>query len=99
MSDTDIDFDLDPSDLQKIIDAAARGDAQSQFDLGVLHDTGYGVKLDHQEAARLYRLAAEQGHELAQHNLAVLAHLLALDLEYRAQLSSTPLDAFTSRRF
>jgi hypothetical protein len=33
----------------------------------------------------------------ALHNLAVLAHLMALDLEHRAQESQTPLDSFTAR--
>jgi len=52
--------------------AAEQGDAQAQFELGVMYDEGQGVAQDYQEAVPWYRLAAEQGYALAQNNLAVV---------------------------
>ena len=37
-----------------------------------MYDEGQGVAQDYEEAARWYRLAAEQGHALAQNNLGVV---------------------------
>ena len=66
-----------PPDRNEIIarcaDAARRGDAEAQFQLGVLHCTGTGVRHDLAEAIRWYRRAAEQGHGYAAHNLAVMS--------------------------
>mmetsp|Transcript_11770 Transcript_11770/g.27891 ORF Transcript_11770/g.27891 Transcript_11770/m.27891 type:complete len:156 (-) Transcript_11770:235-702(-) len=45
---------------------ADRGEARAQFMLGWCYDQGDGVEQDHFEAARLYRLAADQGHLDAQ---------------------------------
>jgi len=47
----------------------------AQTNLGVLHEFGRGVPQDHAEAARLYRLAAEQGYAKAQTNLGTLHDL------------------------
>ncbi len=54
--------------------AADQGEAQAEFDLGRMYDSGQGVVLDHAEAARWYTKAAE--HELpdAQFNLAIAYH-------------------------
>jgi len=41
---------------------AERGDARAQFSLGVMYDTGAGVSKDNKEAARWFRLAADQGN-------------------------------------
>ena len=50
-----------------------RGSSRNaQFNLGTLFDTGKGVPQDYKEAARWYRLAAEQEHPDAAYNLAVL---------------------------
>ena len=43
--------------------------ADAQYNLGVCYNTGRGVPVDDKEAARLYKLAADQGHALAQYNL------------------------------
>lgn len=51
---------------------AEQGDAVSQFNLGLMYDTGEGVTQDYQEAVRWYRLAAAQGVANAQFNLAVM---------------------------
>ena len=46
--------------------AADAGQAEAQFDLGLLYAQGLGVKRDMGEAARWYRLAAEQGNAEAE---------------------------------
>jgi TPR repeat protein len=52
---------------------ADRGDAASQFTLGVLYNRGDGgVARDLIQAAHWYRKAAEQGHVIAQYNLGIL---------------------------
>ncbi len=48
---------------------AAKGDANAQFNLGVMYDHGHGVPQDYVEADNWYRLAAEQGNADAQTNL------------------------------
>ena len=58
-----------PDEIQK---KAEEGDAEAQFDLGVLYDYGEGAKQNRVKAAEWYRLAAEQGHAKAQFNLGVL---------------------------
>ena len=45
-------------------------DADAQFNLGVMYDTGEGVPQDDAEAVRWFRLAAEQGVEFASKYLA-----------------------------
>lgn len=54
--------------------SAERGDAVSQYSLGVMYDNGQGVAKDTTEAGRWYRLAAEQGHAAAQYNLGLIYH-------------------------
>ena len=49
--------------------AAEAGDAEAQFDLGFMYDTGRGVPQDDAEAVRWYRLAADQGYFRALNNL------------------------------
>lgn len=44
-------------------------DADAQFNLGILHDNGLGVKQDYIAAVEWYRRAAESGHAKAQFNL------------------------------
>lgn len=51
---------------------ADRGEADAQFDLGVMCFDGRGVPQDDAEAVRWYRRAAEQGDAYAQHNLGVM---------------------------
>ncbi len=48
---------------------AEQGDADAQFNLGVMYDMGLGVPQDYQEAMKWYWLAAEQGNTGAQNNL------------------------------
>lgn len=46
--------------------AAMQGNAEAQFQIGLLYQLGYGVAKDSMEAAKWFRLAAEQGEPLAQ---------------------------------
>jgi uncharacterized protein len=46
-----------------------RGDADAEFNLGLMYGHGIGVERDIAEAWRLYQLAAEQGHAQAQFRL------------------------------
>ena len=55
--------------VQKLIRKANTGDAEAQFELARRYDTGNGVKKSYSEAAKWYRMAAERGHEKAQHCL------------------------------
>jgi len=48
---------------------AKKGNAEAQYNLGVMYRAGRGVPRDPKEAGRWYRLAAEQGNALAQFNL------------------------------
>lgn len=45
---------------------AHRGDAQAQYELGILYGTGTGLALDLAKSAEWHRRAAEQGHDRAQ---------------------------------
>ena len=48
---------------------AEQGDADAQFNLGVMYANGEGVPQDAAEAVRWYRLSADQGNASAQNNL------------------------------
>ena len=68
----DPDRPVSPTLVQHYSQDAESGDADTQFEMGVLHQYGRGVPQDLSEAIRLYRKAAEQGHLGAQSNLGVL---------------------------
>ena len=62
-------------DEQALADLRARaeaGEADAQFNLGVMYDNGEGVPQNYAEAMRWYRLAAEQGHAEAQGTLGIM---------------------------
>lgn len=48
---------------------AKGGNAEAQYNLGMMYRAGRGVLRDAKEASKWYQLAAEQGHPLAQFNL------------------------------
>ena len=50
-------------------EAAQEGNAEAEFNLGVMYDLGQGVGQDYGKAAEWYRKAAEQGNPQAQINL------------------------------
>jgi len=47
-------------------------DPETIYSLGMMSFDGHGVQRDYVEAASWFRMAAEQGHAKAQHNLAVM---------------------------
>lgn len=51
---------------------ADKGDAPSQFNLGLLYVDGHGVPQDYAEAAKWFERAAQQDYEKAQLNLGAL---------------------------
>ncbi len=57
--------------LEVLRSRAEQGDAEAQYNLGVMYQTGSGAPQDYGEAVRLYRLAADQGYAPAQSNLGV----------------------------
>ncbi len=60
-------------DLKKLAAEAESGDAQAQFQMGLLHERGAGgVKRDFAKAFLWYAKAAPQGNIAAQNNLATL---------------------------
>ena len=64
---------------------AELGDAEAQFNLGVLYDEGAGVERNLTTAADWYRKAAEQGFIDAQTNLGIMYyHGLGVDHDLEA---------------
>lgn len=51
---------------------AAKGNANAQFMLGLMHAQGQGTEQNFYEAAKMYRVAGNQGHTGAQVNLGSL---------------------------
>ena len=47
--------------VEELHSRAEQGNAAAQYNLGVMYDNGEGVPQDYAEAAKSYRLAAEQG--------------------------------------
>ena len=54
------------SDIASLREKAEQGDADAQYNLGVMYLHGRGVPQDYVEAAKWYRKAAERGHVIAQ---------------------------------
>jgi TPR repeat protein len=52
-------------------DLAAAGDAQAQFNLGLMYHGGLGLPRDESEAVKLYEMAAEGGYPAAQEYMVV----------------------------
>ena len=51
---------------------ADQGDADAQFLLGRMYDTGRGLLKDYKQAEKWYRKAADQGNVLAQYSLGLM---------------------------
>ena len=60
---------LAQDDFDRLRQAAEKGDAEAQFNLGNMYADGRGVLKDEAEAVRWYHQAAEQGHAWAQYSL------------------------------
>ncbi|MEW6560686.1 MAG: tetratricopeptide repeat protein, partial [Pseudomonadota bacterium] len=52
--------------------AADQGDADAQYNLGVMYANGQGVPQDYAQAASWFRKAADQGYAAAQNNLGIM---------------------------
>ena len=57
---------------KELLYLAEAGDARSQYDLGVMYDTGRGVPQSNEEALKWYGVAAKQGEARAQYNLGLM---------------------------
>ncbi len=55
--------------LEKWSSKSLSSDAMTQFNLGVMHELGLGVKKDFEKSIEKYKLAADQGLAPAQYNL------------------------------
>lgn len=61
-----------PTAVVWYMEMAKSGDADAQYNLGSIYETGFGVKADILEAVDWYEKAAEQDHQLAQLKLGIL---------------------------
>ncbi len=48
--------------IPELVNSAEAGDADAQFNLGIMYRNGYGVKKNHDKAGKWFYKAAEQGH-------------------------------------
>lgn len=55
--------------IAKLTKKAEAGDAEAQYNLGVMHGKGQGTPQNYKEAIKWYQLAADQELAVAQHNL------------------------------
>ena len=58
--------------LAEFLKAAEGGHLNACFNLGMMHQNGWGVNPDNKKALEWYRKAAEKGHPGAQVNLGVM---------------------------
>lgn len=61
-----------PAALQLFWKMASQGNAEAEYNVGVLYETGRGPAQDFREAISWYRLAAAQGHAAAQTHLGLM---------------------------
>ena len=54
--------DIDPKKVEALMKRARKGDAQSQYQLGLCYKYGYGVKYSSKSAEYWLKKAADQGH-------------------------------------
>ena len=62
----------DAKAMEWYLKAAEQGNAEAQYELGVMYYNGRGAEQDYEEAFKWYLKAAEQGHARAQLNLALM---------------------------
>lgn len=73
--------------LDRVRPLAEQGNANAQYNMGVIYDRGYGVERDYAKARAWYEKAAAQGYAKAAHNLGVIyqsGHGVAADNERAA---------------
>ena len=66
-----IDLEIE-AEYKKEHEAAARGEADAQFNLGLIYYKGQGVPQNFAEAFRAFKLASEQGKTQAQYYLGLM---------------------------
>lgn len=59
---TSKEVDIDPKKVEALVKRARKGDAQSQYQLGLCYKYGYGVKYSSKNAEYWLKKAADQGH-------------------------------------
>jgi hypothetical protein len=62
----------DQNELRELQVRAKQGNADAQYNLGLMYDKGRGVPQNYKTAVKWYTLAAKQGHADAQYNLGVM---------------------------
>jgi hypothetical protein len=62
---------LEESTPDEIIKLAHDGDAEAQFNLGLMYEMGMGVGKDAEESYEWYRKSANQNHAKSQYNVGV----------------------------
>ena len=67
-----VDVAAGTEELVELRRLAEQGDADAQYNLGVMYDNGEGVPEDNAEAVKWYRMAAEQGHAGTQFMLGLM---------------------------
>lgn len=93
--------------LKTLHPLAEKGDARSQYALGIMNEYGYGMNKDLPKARDWYLKAAEQGNIDAQYNLGVLyEHGTGIKQDYaqaakwyRAAATQGDIDAFNNLGF
>lgn len=58
--------------IERVRPLAKQGNANAQYNLGVIYNRGYGVPRNYDKARKWYKKAASQGYAKAAHNLGVL---------------------------
>ena len=61
-----------PAAVVWYMEMAKNGDAEAQYNLGTVYETGFGVKPDPAQAVDWYSKAAEQNHPMAQLKLGIM---------------------------
>lgn len=79
--------------VAEIINAAGEGDAEAQYQLGLLYAKGEGVPQNEVNAYTWSCLAAAQGEELAARNRDSIANRLSPEQHSKAQAQVTELQA------
>jgi uncharacterized protein len=62
----------EPAEIQQLRQAAAQGDAQAQYRLGLLYADGKGMPQDYTAAMHWWRQAAEHGYPDAQYTVGLM---------------------------
>ncbi len=59
------------SSPQEVVALADQGDAQAQYELGLMHELGMGIEKNLDQAFMWYQKSANQEHPKAQYNLGI----------------------------